>query len=145
MAEPFRLAVATFGRVFDVHPAVDALTLVELSEALSRFQLKTELLRKEERELDRARKAAEMMTRGEAPTGPMAKRIERHVARHSRDAAGIAAARSQGSQCDQSSQASPNASPSNKLRKPEQSMYRSKLNFSPPSVSKKLTNSFSSK
>ncbi len=92
MAEPFRLAVATFGRVFDVHPAVDALSLTELSETLSRFQVKTDLVRKEERELDRARKAAEVMTRGEAPTGPMAKRIERHVARHSRDPQGVAAA-----------------------------------------------------
>jgi len=82
MSSPFRLSVATFGRVFDVHAAPDALTIEELAQALSRFQLKTELLRREERDLDRARKAAEAVARGEVSTGPMAKRIERHLGRH---------------------------------------------------------------
>jgi len=86
MNPPFMLSVATFGRVFDVHPAVDALTLEELSQALSRFQLKTELLRREERDLDRAKKAVEAVVRGETTTGPMGKRIERHLGRHAGEA-----------------------------------------------------------
>ena len=81
------MSVSTFGRVFDVHPASDALTLPELVEALSRFQLKTELARRQRRELERARAAFEAHGRRESLDGPMTKRLERHLGRH-RDAPG---------------------------------------------------------
>ena len=40
---PHHFAVATFGRVYDMTPQGDALTLDELASALTRFQLKTQL------------------------------------------------------------------------------------------------------
>jgi len=74
--------VSTFGRVFDVHPAPDALTVPELVEALSRFQLKTELARRQRRELERARAVHDTFVRDGTHEGPMGKRLERHLARH---------------------------------------------------------------
>jgi hypothetical protein len=74
--------VATFGRVFDVHPAVDALTLPELALALSRFQLKTDLARREQRELARARQVHQAFLAGTRPDGPLVPRFERLVAKH---------------------------------------------------------------
>ncbi len=75
-------SVVSFGRVFDVHPAADALTLDELGQALTRFQLKLELARREERDLERARHARDAFIRGQSAIGPMAKRFERHLGRH---------------------------------------------------------------
>ncbi|MCC6624762.1 MAG: hypothetical protein IT385_26165 [Deltaproteobacteria bacterium] len=60
MAEAPRIAVATFGRVYDMTPQQDALTLDELAAALTRFQLKTQLGQRIDKELSRFR-------RGEGP------------------------------------------------------------------------------
>ncbi|MFO0749024.1 MAG: hypothetical protein U1F43_25665 [Myxococcota bacterium] len=57
---PQRFSVATFGRVFDMTPQGDALTLDELAAALTRFQLKAQLA-------GRIRKELERFQRGEGP------------------------------------------------------------------------------
>ncbi len=67
-------AVATFGRVFDVVPAQDALTFDALAAALTRFQLKPTLAHREARQLERLHEAAD------AQTGPVWKRLERIMA-----------------------------------------------------------------
>ncbi len=53
---PHHFAVATFGRVYDMTPQGDALTLDELASALTRFQLKTQLGQRIDKELAKFRR-----------------------------------------------------------------------------------------
>lgn len=77
--DTLRLSVSTFGRVFDVTPQADALTLAELVAALHRFQLRNDLAHRQARDLERARAAAAAI-RSRTPTGgPLAKRLQRHL------------------------------------------------------------------
>ncbi len=75
MSDELRFAVATYGRVFDLSPQRDALTLAELIEALRRFQLRPDLARRIARELARVDAAWDAYSTGRTSAGPFGKAI----------------------------------------------------------------------
>ncbi len=79
-----RFAVATFMRVFDVHPVQDALTLPELAAALQRFLVKPRLKERIDEEVAQVARAVEIWRRGGAPPGRAGAKIEA-IARHARE------------------------------------------------------------
>ncbi|MCA9516042.1 MAG: hypothetical protein KC635_13955, partial [Myxococcales bacterium] len=77
-AGPLRLACATFQRVFDVHPAQDALTLAELTEALTRFIVKPKLKERIDHEVALVDAAvAVMATPGASASGKLAAALDK--------------------------------------------------------------------
>ena len=79
-----RFAVATFMRVFDVHPVQDALTLPELAAALQRFLVKPRLKERIDEEVAQIGRAVELWRGGGAPPGRAGAKLEA-TARHARE------------------------------------------------------------
>lgn len=77
MSDPSRLRIplATFKRVFDTDPAREVVTLPELIATLTRFELKPEVQRRIERELERAEVAWRQVRAGEHASGRYARRL----------------------------------------------------------------------
>ncbi|MCO4745419.1 MAG: SHOCT domain-containing protein [Proteobacteria bacterium] len=70
-----RIPLATFKRVFDVDPAREVVSLEELIAALVRFELKPEVQRRVDRELERAQLAYDRLVAGQAHSGRYAKKL----------------------------------------------------------------------
>lgn len=78
MTPPLRFACATFQRVFDVHPAQDALTLGELTDALTRFLVKPKLKERIDHEVALVDAAlAVVATPGASATGKLAAALDK--------------------------------------------------------------------
>ncbi|TNF23957.1 MAG: hypothetical protein EP329_26230, partial [Deltaproteobacteria bacterium] len=71
-----RFAVATFMRVFDVHPVQDALTLPELAAALQRFLVKPRLRERIDEECAQIARAVEAWRSGLPARGRAGAKLE---------------------------------------------------------------------
>jgi len=84
MTEQPRFAVATFMRVFDVHPVQDALTLPELAAALQRFLVKPRLRERIDEEVAQIGRAVEAWRDGKPAKGRAGAKLEA-IARAARE------------------------------------------------------------
>lgn len=83
-ADETRFAVATFTRVSDPYPVQDALTLPELTAALSRFMVKPGLREQIDEEIAQIERAAAALTQGHPAPGKAGAKLEA-VAREARE------------------------------------------------------------
>lgn len=70
-----RIPLATFKRVFDVEPAHEVVSLPQLIATLTRFELKPEVQRRVDRELERVEVARKQLASGMTPSGRFAARL----------------------------------------------------------------------
>ena len=92
MSDTLTFAACTFTRVFDTRPLQDALTLNELTVALTRFELKPKVLELVEREERRADAALAAWRAGEASQGKTWSKLEKAASEARRTGGDVEAA-----------------------------------------------------